>query len=190
MRQVLAVLVALALAFAADAAAAAGRMAVLPWNVSPPAPAFAWLAEGPHVLTGLLLGAQAGWEPLPADQTARIAAAWGPSDGPPAAAAIALLAAAGARPHGGTIDAKAVRPTPGRSIDVGGGRFRVFARRKAGQITAISCCCRGRRRSARAPLPGCWAAVPSPHSSSRGSSPPSEGATPKTWRRAGRYATA
>jgi tetratricopeptide (TPR) repeat protein len=94
--QTLGVLVALALLFVtATPAGAAGRIAVLPWRITTTAPQYDWLGDGPHVLTGLLLAAQAGWEPLSREDAARVAAAWGPPDGPPAPAAVKILADAG-----------------------------------------------------------------------------------------------
>jgi tetratricopeptide (TPR) repeat protein len=75
---------------------AAGRIAVLPWRVTATAPQYDWLADGPHVLVGLLLAGQAGWEPLSREDAARVAAAWGPSDGPPGPEAVKILADAGA----------------------------------------------------------------------------------------------
>jgi len=92
----LGVLIALALLLVAPVPTfAAGRIAVLPWRTTAAAPQFAWLAEGPHVLVGLFLSAQAGWDPLPGEESARVAAAWGPPDGPPAAAAVKILTTAG-----------------------------------------------------------------------------------------------
>ena len=91
------VLVALSILFVTSApASAAGRIAVLPWRSTTTAPQFAWLGDGPHVLVGLLLAAQAGWEPLSREDVARVAAAWGPTDGPPGPEAVKILAAAGA----------------------------------------------------------------------------------------------
>ena len=75
--------------------AAAGRIAVLPCRVTAASPQYTWLAEGPHVLTGLFLGAQTGWEPLPGEVAARVAAAWGPADGPPATAAVNIITESG-----------------------------------------------------------------------------------------------
>lgn len=144
MRQVVCALVALVFAAATPGtAAAAGRIAVLPWNVEPTASRFAWLAEGPHVLTGLLLGAQAGWDPLPAEDASRIAAAWGPRGGPPSAEAAALLAAAGATAAlTAAVEAQAgsLRLQADLYPDFAGGgaplRFSISGR--AGQVTAIS----------------------------------------------------
>jgi len=92
----LGVLVALAVLFVPAApAGAAGRIAVLPWRVTTTAPQYNWLGNGPHVLIGLLLAAQAGWEPLSREDAARVVAAWGPTDGPPAPEAVKILADAG-----------------------------------------------------------------------------------------------
>lgn len=77
-------------------AATAGRIAVLPWHITATAPEYGWLGDGPHVLVGQLLAAQAGWEPLSREDAARVAAAWGPLDGPPAPGAVKILADAGA----------------------------------------------------------------------------------------------
>ncbi len=97
MPQLLAALVALLLLVITTLpAAAAGRIAVLPWRITSTTPQSAWMADGPHVLVGLLLAAQAGWEPLQREDLARIAAAWGPPDGPPAAEAGKILTDAGA----------------------------------------------------------------------------------------------
>jgi tetratricopeptide (TPR) repeat protein len=96
-RVVAVVLVALAVLVAPAAPAdAAGRIAVLPWKVASAEPHYAWLGDGPHVLVGLLLAAQAGWEPLSPEDAARVAAAWGPADGPPSPEAAKILAEAGA----------------------------------------------------------------------------------------------
>jgi tetratricopeptide (TPR) repeat protein len=76
-------------------AAAAGRIAVLPWRTPTTATPYGWLGDGPHVLVGLLLAAQAGWEPLSREDTARVSAAWGPPDGPPASEAVKILIDAG-----------------------------------------------------------------------------------------------
>jgi len=90
------VLVALAiLVVPAVPASAAGRIAVLPWRITTAAPEYSWLGDGPHVLVGQLLAAQAGWEPLSREDTARVSAAWGPPDGPPAPEAVKILIDAG-----------------------------------------------------------------------------------------------
>ncbi len=78
-------------------AAAAGRIAVLPWRIATPAPQYEWLGDGPHVLVGLLLSAQAGWEPLPREEATRVSAAWGPPDGPPTPEAVKILTDAGVK---------------------------------------------------------------------------------------------
>ena len=79
----------------ATPAVAAGRIAVLPWRITAAAPEYGWLGVGPHVLVGQLLAAQAGWEPLSREDTARVSAAWGPPDGPPAPEAVKILIDAG-----------------------------------------------------------------------------------------------
>jgi len=90
------ILVALAILFVPAApASAAGRIAVLPWRAAAAVPEYAWLEDGPHVLVGLLLAAQAGWEPLSREDTARVSAVWGPTDGPPAPEAVKFLTDAG-----------------------------------------------------------------------------------------------
>jgi tetratricopeptide (TPR) repeat protein len=95
--QILGILVALAVLFIPIApAGAAGRVAVLPWRSTTTSPQYDWLGGGPHVLVGLLLAAQAGWEPLSREDGARVLAAWGPADGPPGPEAVKILAAGGA----------------------------------------------------------------------------------------------
>jgi tetratricopeptide (TPR) repeat protein len=85
-------------ALAAAPAAAADRVALLPLhNAGPAAPQLAWIEAGLPAQVGLLLGAEAGLEPLPAAETAAAAAAWGPDDAPPSPEAVRLLLAAGAR---------------------------------------------------------------------------------------------
>ena len=73
-----------------------GASPCFPGAARPRRPQYEWLGDGPHVLVGLLLAAQAGWEPLSREDAARVAAAWGPADGPPAPEAVKILADAGA----------------------------------------------------------------------------------------------
>ncbi|MHB8836785.1 MAG: tetratricopeptide repeat protein [Candidatus Methylomirabilia bacterium] len=80
---------------AVPAAAAGGRIAVLPWRTASTATQYGWLGDGPHILVGRLLATQAGWEPLSREDTARVSAAWGPADAPPGPEAVKILAADG-----------------------------------------------------------------------------------------------
>ncbi len=94
--QALGILVALGLLLVTvEPAAAAGRIAVLPWRITVTSPQYDWLADGPHVLVGLLIAAQTGWDPLARDDAARVSAAWGQPEAPPAPEAAKMLADAG-----------------------------------------------------------------------------------------------
>lgn len=79
-------------------AAAAERIAVLPWaDTGAPDPRLAWIGKGLPTYCGLLLAAQTGIEALPGEEASAVATAWGPTDAPPSAEAARLLAAGGAR---------------------------------------------------------------------------------------------
>ena len=94
--QTVGVLVTLAtLLVPAEPASAGGRIAVLPWRVTATAPHYDWLGDGPHILVGMLLATQAGWEPLSRQETARISTAWGGRTGSPAPMAVKILTDAG-----------------------------------------------------------------------------------------------
>jgi len=83
---------------ASSPATAAERVAVLPMrNTGSASPQLAWVEEGLPASVGLLLAAEAGWEGIAPEQAAACAAAWGPVDAPPAAEAVRLLTAAGAK---------------------------------------------------------------------------------------------
>jgi len=122
---------------------AAGRIVVLPWRIIAAAPQFDWLKDGPHILVGLLLAAQAGWEPLSREDAARVAAAWGSPDGPPAPEAVKILADAGvgtALVCAAEEQAGSLRIQADLYRDVPGGKppLRFFYAGKTSQTTTIA----------------------------------------------------